>query len=240
VTKMHVVDDLAALSLGVLEPDELERIQIHLRNCQSCRAEFEAYQKTVDTLAFITPQTAPRTGLKAQLLARVNQTPSPVVHGQSGWLNRLKGHFQQLSHAWMAFSLVLILALGASTLALWTELRDARQTVNGFHTIAMVGTPDNPDASAVIVVPVADRVGTMVINKLPMLEENQQYQLWLIRGEQRTSAVVFSVDEDGYTAIYLHLPEPVETYQNFGVTIEPAGGSPAPTGERVLSGSLNP
>jgi len=32
--------------------------------------------------------------------------------------------------------------------------------------------------------------------------------------------------------------QPLDTYQSFGITIEPNGGSPAPTGKKVLGGNL--
>ena len=55
---------------------------------------------------------------------------------------------------------------------------------------------------------------------------------------QRTSGGVFSVYDEGYGVLKIDAPEPLISYQNVGITIEPAGGSPGPTGERVLGGDL--
>jgi anti-sigma-K factor RskA len=71
-----------------------------------------------------------------------------------------------------------------------------------------------------------------------MLGSDQQYQLWLVLDDERTSGGVFSVDYYGYGAMVIHAPRPLNEYTSFGVTVEPAGGSPAPTGEKVLGGEF--
>ena len=62
------------------------------------------------------------------------------------------------------------------------------------------------------------------MDQLPQLGPEQQYQLWLIQDGQRTSGSVFSVDEDGYRRIKIESPLPLQDYESFGITIEPAGG----------------
>jgi anti-sigma-K factor RskA len=80
--------------------------------------------------------------------------------------------------------------------------------------------------------------GTLVVDKLPPLDEHQQYQLWLIDDGTRTSGGVFSVKEDGYASLWVGAPKALGSYKRFGITIEPEGGSPEPTGIRVLAGDL--
>ena len=80
--------------------------------------------------------------------------------------------------------------------------------------------------------------GTLVVDGLPPLDASQQYQLWLIQDGQRTSGGIFSVDGEGYGSLWITSPKPLISYQAVGITVEPAGGSPAPTGERVLGGEL--
>ena len=68
------------------------------------------------------------------------------------------------------------------------------------------------------------------------LDDAQQYQLWLIRDGERTSGGVFSVSQSGYTAMQVYSREPLASFDAFGITIEPYGGSPGPTGDKVLGG----
>ncbi len=77
-----------------------------------------------------------------------------------------------------------------------------------------------------------------VVYGLPQLPAGQLYQLWLIHDGQRDSGGLFAVDDEGYAVLLIHAPRQLGQYQGLGVTNEPASGSPAPTGTRVLTGKL--
>jgi anti-sigma-K factor RskA len=94
------------------------------------------------------------------------------------------------------------------------------------------------EAKGLMVLTGDGRSGTLVVDGLPKLGPERQYQLWLIQDGQRTSGGVFSVDSWGYGAMVIESERPLDSFQSVGVTIEPAGGSPGPTGEKVLSGEL--
>jgi anti-sigma-K factor RskA len=116
------------------------------------------------------------------------------------------------------------------------------------HTIALSGTQAAPAATGLIVISLDGHHGTLVVDRLPELDEAQQYQLWLIKDGQRDlwlikdgqrdNGGVFSVSHEGYGSVWLDSPQPLVDYSAFGVTVEPAGGSSGPTGEKVLGGSL--
>jgi anti-sigma-K factor RskA len=74
---------------------------------------------------------------------------------------------------------------------------------------------------------------------LPALPPDQQYQLWFIQPDQmRVSGGVFRVTAAGTAVVDILLPADYRTYQRVGITVEPAGGSPTPTGPNVLMGNL--
>jgi anti-sigma-K factor RskA len=81
--------------------------------------------------------------------------------------------------------------------------------------------------------------GALVVDGLPPLGENQEYQVWLIRDGKRTSGAVFSTDEKNYGGTRIRAPRPLTDYSAVGITIEPTGGSDYPTGAQVLAGSLH-
>jgi anti-sigma-K factor RskA len=78
----------------------------------------------------------------------------------------------------------------------------------------------------------------LVVDQMPPLEAGHEYQLWLVQDGQSTSGAVFAVDESGYRGVRIAAAESLLEYASVRVTIEPAGGSAAPTGEQVLGGSL--
>lgn len=68
---------------------------------------------------------------------------------------------------------------------------------------------------------------------------NGSYQLWLVRQDEAPiSAGVFNADDTGTGTLVFEISEPIGNFDRLGVTIEPVGGSPAPTGRAVFSGEL--
>jgi anti-sigma-K factor RskA len=106
------------------------------------------------------------------------------------------------------------------------------------RVVALAGTEAAPAATGTIVISGDGEYGTLVVDGLPPLDAARQYQLWLIEDGQRTSGGVFSVSSEGYGAMEIASPEPLSRYSAFGITVEPAGGSPGPTGDKVLGSAL--
>ena len=94
------------------------------------------------------------------------------------------------------------------------------------------------DVSGYLMVFNDEKYGTLVVEHAPPLEPGKQYQLWLTKDGKRTDGGVFSVGKNGYGVLYVWAKEPLDSFSEFGVTIEPEGGSPGPTGEKVLGGDL--
>jgi anti-sigma-K factor RskA len=85
-----------------------------------------------------------------------------------------------------------------------------------------------------------DAANTAVLRAegFPPLEEGEAYQLWLIRGDQRTSGGLFTVDEYGCGTLIFHPTESLEDFDGMGITPEPASGSPGPTAPPVVRAQL--
>lgn len=240
-TEMHVLELLPAYALDCLDEEETTTVSEHLARCPACQAEFQAYQAVADQLAVAAPEAAPPPRLKRQILERVEPPrPLPVAEPRPSWWQQLAGLFQHAAPAWGAVALLLVVVLAASNLWLWQRLDGASTmtTSGGMQVIALAGTEIAPDGVGTLVISADGEYGTLIVDGLPGLDEDQQYQLWLIRDGQRTSGGVFSVNDEGYGALWISSPEPLSSYPAFGITVEPAGGSPGPTGEKVLGGNL--
>ncbi len=46
----HIVDQIPAYALGILDEDETWEVTRHLASCQACQAELQDYQRVVDLL----------------------------------------------------------------------------------------------------------------------------------------------------------------------------------------------
>jgi anti-sigma-K factor RskA len=238
VLQEHVIDLIPAYALNCLDGEETAQVVEHLQRCQECQAELRAYQSVVDQLPLAVLQVEPSQQIKHALLARVEQVPSPEEK-PSVWV-RFKNGFKVATPAWGLASLALVAVLLFSNLALWRQVSQlqANPGATALRVVNLAGTDFAPDASGIIVISQDGEHGTLVVDDLPDLSSEQQYQLWLIQDGQRTDGGVFSVKAGGYAAKVIYAPLPLADYNAFGVTIEPAGGSPGPTGEKVLGGNL--
>jgi anti-sigma-K factor RskA len=238
---VHAIELLPAYALGSLDEEEAIQVAEHLDACPGCRAELLAYQAVADGLALAAPDAVPPSKLKQQILGQLQMPRSePTTGPRQSWWQRIVGLFQRAAPAWGLASLALVALLVLSNLWWWQQAnREAPMvTPGGMQVVAMVGTDAAPAAVGTLVISGDGEYGTLVVDDLPALDPDHQYQLWLIRDGQRTSGGVFSVNPEGYGALRISSPESLSSYFTFGITLEPEGGSPGPTGDKVLSGSL--
>jgi hypothetical protein len=105
----------------------------------------------------------------------------------------------------------------------------------GARAIALAGLDPAPGASGRTFVDPESRRAIFYASNLPALEPGKTYQLWFIpEGQAPVSAGVFGVDERGAASVPVEGVAPVDRIQLWAVTVEPAGGVPAPTGAMVL------
>ena len=238
----HIVDLIPGYALNALSHEEQRNVQLHLAQCASCSAELVAYQFVVDQLAFAAPEFSPPPRLKQAILGRVGtQTLAPSAPVRQNWLENLRRRLVSLlpaSPTWSLVSLILILVLAGSNLALWQQMRGIRQEQAEYRMVSLEPTQSAPGSSGLLVISPGGRFGALIVDGLADLPANRQYQLWLTKDGKRTSGGVFSVIQGGYGVLRVNAPEPLINFQSFGITIEPFGGSPRPTGDKVLGGSL--
>ena len=237
VGETHVIDWLPAYALNILTQEEMALTAEHLANCSACQAELRLYQAVVDELPLALAQAAPRPVLKDRLMKEIHSRQVKAVGAPYlPFWQRWAGFFHRSVPAW-AMALIMVLALG--NLFLWfrpnqTSGRDAMP----MRVVALAGTKDSTQAIGTLVMNPTGEYGSLVVDHLVALDAGHQYQVWLIKDGKRTSGGVFSVNRDGYASLELDAPLQLIEYQSIGITIEPAGGSPGPTGVKVLGGDL--
>lgn len=260
----EIRENLDIYALGALDGGDLREVASHLATCADCRAEAQRAEKAVAYLAFAAPP-APRVSadLKTRVLAAAHNERTPQARPSSGAPARRP----RLSFRWPSFRLApaaalasLVIALGVFAWALSLQGRLERQaseiaqlqvrsqqyremtdllTTPGLIERVMAATDTAPRATALMYLVPSGTKACLLARDLPTLPSNQAYQLWLIDASgQRTSGGVFRARSDGSAWLVFDAPRPLSTFAAAGVTIEPAGGSPGPTGARVLGGNL--
>ena len=237
IEEMHVLDLLPAYAVGALESEEASRVEAHLSSCLICRNERNAFQGAADQLSFAAPDAVPSSDLKDRLMQRVQasrpQPRAPIQAPSRSWLERLLP-------AWSLASFLLVLVLAGSNLFLWQRFNhlEVATSPGGMRAVPLIASDPTSSATGYVLISADGDSGALVVDGLPPLGENQQYQLWLIRDGQRTSGAVFSTDERSYGGTRIRAPRSLTDYSSVGITIEPTGGSSQPTGPRVLGGPL--
>lgn len=242
---LHVIDDLPAFALNILEASEASRVRSHLDGCRECRREWLAYQETLAGLGELAPRHEPPLALRQSILAQaasskaVSPTPAPTtVSERPSWKARA-ARWLTPSPAFGLAALILIAALAIGMLFQARQINSMKAMQRqGYASVLLNGTSNAPGAKGMVVYTLDGSSGFLVVNGLQPLAAGKQYQLWLIKNNQRTSGGVFSVNPEGYHVLEIASPIALTSYDAFGITIEPSGGSPGPTGAKVLGGKF--
>jgi len=99
----------------------------------------------------------------------------------------------------------------------------------------LAGQPLAPRASARVLWNDADEM-VFIATGLPSLPAGDVYQLWFVLPDAPVSAALLEPDEEGDATVRLEVPDTVTLPAVMAMTVEPAGGVPAPTGDLYLLG----
>ncbi|MBX3014945.1 MAG: anti-sigma factor [Caldilineaceae bacterium] len=106
---------------------------------------------------------------------------------------------------------------------------------NPAQVVPLTGTDNAPNAGGVFYQ--SDERALVVLHGLPPLPAEQTYQLWLIPAEGAPApAGLLSIQSAAINRLQVTLPANALAYSMIGISIEPASGSPAPTGDIVITG----
>lgn len=159
----------------------------------------------------------------------------------------------------IAAGLVFVVLLG-SLFVLWRQNQSARQKlarlaaqvqetqqqvaqqhevielVNapGARVSQLAGTKEVPRAYGMVAYDTSGRA-ILMAKGLPAPPAGKAYQLWFIAGGKPLPGKVFTTDASGAGTLTDNVPSAAMNSPIFAITLEPAGGVPAPTGAIYLS-----
>lgn len=213
----------AAYSLDALDPAERAAYEAHYTGCSICRSEVDEHRETAAKLGTLTA-IAPPTGLKADVLAQIATTRqmSPRVAAVS----RIAEHRdRRWLPALMAVAAAVLVVVSAALVL------DLRSESFGEQVAALMDDPatrvaelDGPTGSLKVV---WDDARVAVIgDDLPAPGPGSTYELWLIDAAGPHAVGLLDPADDGTVRRMLESPGQPDAW---GITIEPAAGSAAPT-----------
>jgi anti-sigma-K factor RskA len=247
-----------AFILGAVAGHDRARIQAHLRSCDRCSRIIAGYQPVADALAFAAPLVEPPADLKYRVLAALPKAKPAAKSARFGSLDFGLVTNWLRSPAFSAALLLLMIGLGAWNVSLQNQI--AQQTTFNqqisseisrqralVSTVAyadtqpkhLVSTEAAPLAIGRLYLAPELNAIALIVYDMPVLDAKKVYQIWLIDpAGDRTSAGVFTVDERGRGWVYVRSPKPLNQFESVGITVEPEGGSPKPTGAKMMGTSL--
>ncbi len=248
----EVKTDLGAYALRALDAAEAASITQHLAVCPACLAEFRQHQRVATGLLFA-PQPskadlAVLPVIKAQLLAKIAPVPErnyaqPLRQNLlQRWLAWWARHFEMPRWAFAALvstGMVITGLLGLQTVRYVRLFAQYQQAVSLLadaeaRAVRLEGQKSTPNAWATLRYRRDSTVGLMNVGDLPA-QPQKSYQLWLVDAQgKRDSGAVFMTQVNGKASYVVVAPRQFDSYVRFGVSIEPAGGSPGPTGPAAL------
>lgn len=246
----HVDELIDLYALGALEPNEQAAVDEHLDECARCRAQLVEAKQLVALLAWTPDQFDPPPDLRDRLMRRVQQLKRVDTNPNRHWWERLFPNgfgLPRLGPALAGAAIAIALLLGARTVqlqqnvtTLTSQLRDQQVLLDvlrepGTRLVTLRPSPNDPQATVQLLVNVDRGRAYAVATELPALPADQTYQLWLIaEGENPTSAGVFDVSQRGSAVVPIDVERPLDQFAAVAISIEPEGGSAAPTTTPLL------
>lgn len=231
--RSELFDLIPAYALGALDPEERAAVEALLAVDAEAKHELALYQDITATLPLAAPaRRAPdhlgedlRRRLAAERPAAVTVLPS---RRSNLWVSLL------------AAAAVLVVVIAATLLLnrpdpgaqLYTQI----VAQAGFQQMTIEGSAV---ANGDMVVSPDGQQAVIRLTRLPQLQDNQTFQLWLIDGEGTHSGGLFDFS-DPQATYYMVIPlaRHALEYDAFGVSVEPEGGSPlvtAPSSDPIFA-----
>ncbi|NND03510.1 MAG: anti-sigma factor [Acidimicrobiia bacterium] len=220
-------DLVAAYALDALDDAERAVFETHLDGCAQCAVELEVLAPAATELADGASITPPP-HMRASVLDAVASTPQAPPEPASVEVTRR--HFA--IPRWMTglvAAAVVVVALGVSGVFNGGVTLEDVSAAQDSATVSL----DGEVGSARFVYSDLLDTGYFITANLPEVSDAETYQLWLIAEGAAVPAGTFRPSDDG--SVTFRVEGEIAAGKTLGMTIEPAGGSPAPTGEVLLA-----
>lgn len=256
---------IPAYVLGALEEDERSQVELLLVDDAEAQTIEKEYREIEMMLPFTAVNREASPDLKDRLLQRIREddaadetdaiatvdetddnddtAPENVVPYSGPYKEKPKRRPRRQVVLPLVAAIVIVL-VGLVFVLTSTQQTETPQAV--FRSLY-----EERDAAHVYVTPSADSAvsasllissdgerAALRVQQLPELGSDQTFQLWLIDDAGSQNGGIYQADKK--SELYLVIPneKPIYTYNRFGMSIEPAGGSPlgdSPTGDRVFA-----
>jgi len=203
-----------AYALDALDRDDEREYEAHLARCERCREELVGLREATAALAYAAGPASPSPALRGRILEAARADRPNVVPIRPRWAYPVA--------AVAAVAACAAIGFGAWAASLHSQL--------GSRNAALRGVPLAGAAGSVVIG--AEGKAALVVSGLKPAPAGKTYEAWVIEGGKAHPAGTFDARTSTVT---VRLEHAVPRGAVIGITIERAGGSPAPTMQPIAT-----
>ncbi|MFN2525125.1 MAG: anti-sigma factor domain-containing protein [Actinomycetota bacterium] len=226
---------VAAYAIGAVPEEEIPPIRAHILTCEECFEEAESFAQIAMALTEAAEPVELSAGFTERLLKAVRGDEELEIATREpsrGWFARSRTML-------LAGATVVLVAMLVFTTASYLG-SVARQRQYESAVAALINDPDalklHGPGGAEAVLASTSEGSVLVAVDLGEAPAGRDYQLWLMKDGDPTPADTFDVSGG---VVIIESARGLSGYDGAAVTVEPEGGSSAPTTEPVLTSGDN-
>lgn len=238
--RSELLDLIPAYALDALDPEEKLQVEALLHTDTEAQKLLAEYQDITSNLILATPARRAPAHLEGDLRKRLaanrpaQTAPTPVPAAAEPPVTVLPT--RRRTNIWLplvAAAAVIAIVFGAVTLL---NRNPAERLYNQIvampdHVTMPIPSPDGTTPAGEMVATADGKQAVLRMTRLPELNNDSTFQLWLIDGNGAHSGGLFPFTDSSSTYyVIVPLTKGVFDYNAFGVSVEPQGGSPSPDG----------
>ncbi|MBX3091996.1 MAG: anti-sigma factor [Cryobacterium sp.] len=207
-------------------------------------------QEVETALALAVAPEAPSPELKAKIMARIATTPQLEPHAalvepaeeavgpaarraESRWFSKPLTALVAAAAAVLLFAGGTVLGVGLSADRAAQNQAESLAVLTSASDLQRASADVAGGGVATLIWSLDQRKSAILVNNLPALSSGKTYQLWYIGSSGPVSAGTFEADASATT--WRVLDGAMSAGDTVGVTVEPAGGSAAPTTDPIVA-----
>lgn len=244
ISRNELLELIPAYVLGALDTDEHTQVQALLADDTEAQLLEQGYRQIEQVLPLTVANRQPSSDLKDRLFQRIHDDeiePDTIVAFAEKPKEKPKGKPRRYVLPMVA-ALVVAIVGAIFVLTVLNEPTTPQSVFSNLYgqadseRVYVPASEESPTEGALLISADGEQA-VLRVQQLPILEEDQIFQLWIVDDAGVIDGGLYQADENAEVYIVLPIEKPAKTYLRFGMSIEPVGGSPlgnAPTGPRVF------
>jgi anti-sigma-K factor RskA len=236
-------EQLELYALDLLDDSERAEVELRLASDATARERVRQLRGVASMLALEIEPMQASPGLKTRILdaARADleredaaEPPAPAAPIQLA----VERERRRPARNWAGWAAAAALAVALVGSLLWNaQLRGDLNDRPKLPTYGVTTSGAAVGATGSVIVVDKQSAALLTLSNLPALDRGKVYQVWLIAGSAEPNTT-FTPDRTGHAQVAVQ--GDIAAYQTLAVTVEPTGGSLAPTSEPIILSTLAP